>query len=64
MDKLIAYFVSLADAAAFYFKAVIAAFTSNRILLIISALLLLTYNKSFSLGKNIVKYNAKAAKRK
>lgn len=64
MDKFINYLTSILDAATYYFKAVIAAFTSSRILLVVSALLLLTYNKSFSLGRNIVKYNAKASKKK
>ena len=41
------------DAILYYVKAAVSALTSNTTLLLLSVFLLLTMNKSFSLGKNI-----------
>ena len=41
------------DAILYYVKAAVSALTSNTTLLLVSVFLLLTMNKSFSLGKNI-----------
>jgi len=37
----------------YYFKAAVSALTSNKTILLASVFLLLTMNKSFSLGKNV-----------
>lgn len=41
------------DALLYYVKAAVSALTSNTTLLLVSVFLLLTMNKSFSLGKNV-----------
>ncbi len=41
------------DAILYYFKAAVSALTQNRTLLLASVFLLLTMNKSISLGKNL-----------
>lgn len=41
------------DALLYYVKAAVSALTSNTTLLLVSVFLLLTVNKSFSLGKNV-----------
>ena len=41
------------DALLYYFKAAVSALTSNKTILLASVFLLLTMNKSFSLGKNV-----------
>lgn len=45
--------LSTVDAVLYYVKAAVSALTSNTTLLLISVFLLLTMNKSFSLGKNV-----------
>lgn len=45
--------LSTADALLYYVKAAVSALTSNTTLLLLSVFLLLTMNKSISLGKNL-----------
>ena len=45
--------LSTADALLYYVKSAVSALTSNTTLLLLSVFLLLTMNKSISLGKNL-----------